>query len=239
MSEVGMKTIRVFISAFLAGCFTLLIWHIVPSSFYPWTPLDIMAPATPVTWLKLRFLASDNSLCQAALRTSPFYNAAVPDEPPHGFAGSGNAKACSLTDAVRVRAGPVALLPSSFLASCPLAVDWAMFVVHAMQPTAMQIFGRPVVRVNHLGSYACRDIADTDEISAHATANALDVASFQLASMPPIAVSDWNDQGRRGQFLHEVRDGACRYFGTVLSPDFNHAHAGHFHLQATGFGFCS
>jgi hypothetical protein len=234
-----MKIIRTIISLFLAGCLIVLIWGIVPISFYPWTPLDIMAPATPLTWLKLRLLASDNLLCQAALRTSPFRDPAVPDELPHGFVGPGGPGACSLTDAVRVRAGPVVLLPSSFLASCPLAVDWAMFVVHVVQPTATQIFGRPVVRINHLGSYACRDIADTDEISAHATANALDAASFQLASMPPIAVSDWNDQGRQGQFLHEVRDGACRYFGMVLSPDFNRAHAGHFHLQATGFGFCS
>lgn len=32
-------------------------------------------------------------------------------------------------------------------------------------------------------------------------------------------------------FIVKIHDGACRYFGTVLGPDANAAHSGHFHLD--------
>ena len=37
-------------------------------------------------------------------------------------------------------------------------------------------------------------------------------------------------------FLREVRDGACDLFATVLSPDYNAAHADHFHLDQAARG---
>ena len=38
-------------------------------------------------------------------------------------------------------------------------------------------------------------------------------------------------------FLHRLRDGACRVFGTVLSPDYNAAHSDHLHLDQAARGF--
>jgi hypothetical protein len=35
----------------------------------------------------------------------------------------------------------------------------------------------------------------------------------------------------KSAFLHEAHDGACKIFGTVLGPDANAAHHGHFHLD--------
>nr|MBA3526869.1 extensin family protein [Sphingomonas sp.] len=37
-------------------------------------------------------------------------------------------------------------------------------------------------------------------------------------------------------FLREVRDGACRLFPTVLSPDYNAAHRDHLHLDVANRG---
>ena len=51
-------------------------------------------------------------------------------------------------------------------------------------------------------------------------------------------VRDWDEAGPRAAFLRDVRDGACRLFATVLSPDYNEAHRDHFHLEATGRGYC-
>lgn len=216
-------------------CLALLSYgavRLLPPEWQPWAPLDVAAPATPVTWFKLRLATGDAALCQAALRTAPLTVQPVPASP----AGA----ACPLADAVRVSAAPGGprFAPGSFLANCPLALDWAMFLSHAVQPAAQQAFGRPVVQIDHLGSYACRDVAGTDRPSAHARAEALDVARFHIAGGPAVPVTAWHDGGADGAFLHELRDGACRFFGITLSPDYNAAHAGHFHLQASGWGLC-
>ncbi|MFC7552495.1 extensin family protein [Pseudoroseomonas wenyumeiae] len=40
-------------------------------------------------------------------------------------------------------------------------------------------------------------------------------------------------------FLRDVRDGACRFFGAVLGPDYNAAHRDHFHMEAGRWQRCS
>ena len=44
---------------------------------------------------------------------------------------------------------------------------------------------------------------------------------------------DWDSEGdgEKARFLRQTRDGACRAFSTVLSPEYNAAHADHFHLD--------
>ncbi len=44
-------------------------------------------------------------------------------------------------------------------------------------------------------------------------------------------LKDWDGEGDKAAFLRAVRDGACSGFATVLSPDYNAAHADHFHLD--------
>lgn len=39
-------------------------------------------------------------------------------------------------------------------------------------------------------------------------------------------------------FLRRIRDEACPIFGTVLSPEYNAAHADHLHLDGSTFGLC-
>ena len=98
--------------------------------------------------------------------------------------------------------------------------------------------------VRHLGSFSCRPIAGTDQWSEHATANAIDIAGFNLADGQKISlINDWSGDEKRVAFLREIRDGACDLFSTVLSPDYNAAHADHFHLDqasrgATGYRIC-
>jgi hypothetical protein len=78
---------------------------------------------------------------------------------------------------------------------------------------------------------------DSGDWSEHAGANAIDVAAFVLEDGRRVSVlADWADEGAEGRFLREARDGACRLFATVLSPDYNRAHRDHFHLDQAGRG---
>ncbi|MBB3174100.1 hypothetical protein FHR90_001936 [Endobacter medicaginis] len=200
----------------------------LPAPWDPTQPLDLRATVTLVTPLKKRLLEADPGLCAAALATAPLGVRRVPD----------SFGACPLRDAVRVSGGVVATHPSSFLASCRLAVDWAMFARDAAA-LAHSRFGRTLTGIDHLGSYACRDVRGRPGVeSSHGRADAIDVSAFVFADGRRLSVSDWRESGADGALLHALRDLACQDFGLVLSPDYNADHAGHLHLQAGGFGLC-
>jgi hypothetical protein len=115
--------------------------------------------------------------------------------------------------------------------------DWARFGVDR---AARQILGSPVARIETMGSYACRTVAGTERLSAHARAEAIDVSGFVLADGRRIVLKrDWNggDAATR-EFLRVVHRSACKRFGTVLGPEYNAAHEDHFHLEGTGAKFC-
>jgi hypothetical protein len=115
--------------------------------------------------------------------------------------------------------------------------DWARFGVDR---AAREILGSPVARIETFGSYACRNVAGTERRSAHARAEAIDVAGFVLADGRRIVLKrDWHggDAATR-EFLRVVHKSACKRFGTVLGPEYNAAHEDHFHLEGTGATFC-
>ena len=119
--------------------------------------------------------------------------------------------------------------------SCPLAnamQNWARFGVDR---AARQILGSPLARIETMGSYSCRNVAGTGRLSAHATANAVDVAAFRLADGRRISVlNDWNSPSPQVRaFLRTIRDSGCKRFGTVLSPQYNAAHRDHLHLESS------
>lgn len=103
-----------------------------------------------------------------------------------------------------------------------------------LQPAAQRHFGKRVTIIDHAGSYSCRRLYGRSEgaFSEHATADALDIIGFQLADGTRVrVVRDWRSTGPQGQFLRDVRDGSCRLFATILSPDYNAAHGDHLHLD--------
>ena len=147
---------------------------------------------------------------------------------------------CPLTNTLRVQGGDVAL-SSSFLASCRLAVSFALFEHHALQPAAQAVFGQAVTRVDHLGSFACRNIYGREKA---------DSASMP-APMPWIspvfvwrmgAPSACSRIGRRTIRTHGfyVRSAMApaTMFNVVLSPDYNAAHRNHFHVDVGPWWVC-
>jgi hypothetical protein len=117
--------------------------------------------------------------------------------------------------------------------TCSLATaleGWARFGVDR---AARQILGSPLSRIDTFGSYNCRNVAGTDRRSAHATANAVDIAGFYLADGHHIVIKTAWAYGTPAerQFLTVIRNSACRRFATVLTPDYNAAHHDHMHLE--------
>ena len=207
-------------------------WLPVADRWNPWAPLDVRDEPNLITPFKLWRLQEDPTLCEAALQTSTLRYT-------HQADSAADAK-CPLTNTLRIQGGDVAL-SSSFLSSCRLAVAYALFDIHQLQPAAQSVFGQKVTQVDHLGSFACRNIYNRSEgrLSQHATANALDIAGFRLADGRRISVlKDWKDEGDEARFLRLVRDGACQQFNTVLSPDYNAAHRNHFHLDMGRWRVC-
>ncbi|NER60837.1 extensin family protein [Pseudomonas sp. MAFF212428] len=213
----------------------LLAWQQgwrVPSAWNLWAVLDVKAPPNLLTPYKLGRLQDDPQLCAQALATSTLRYSRQAD--------SAATVACPLHNVVRVQGSGVRL-SSSFLASCPVAVAFALFERHGLQPAAQRAFGQPVVQVDHLGSFACRNVYGRKEgrRSQHAGANALDIAGFRLADGQRIdLVRDWQGEGAKARFLREVHAGACDSFNTVLGPDYNAAHRNHFHLDMGFWQIC-
>ncbi|HKR25710.1 MAG TPA: extensin family protein [Allosphingosinicella sp.] len=193
----------------------------------PWTALDLGRPVGSFTGRKLAGLEGPH--CQALLS-----RAGISYQPlPARSAGP----QCGHDHAVRfVPGGALAIRyrPADLGTACPVAAALALWEWHVVQPAARRHFGREVAAIEHYGSYSCRRVygRDAGMWSEHARANALDVAAFRLDGGARISmVSDWEDEGAKGRFLREVRDGACALFATVLSPDYNRAHRDHFHLD--------
>ncbi|MDG1408148.1 MAG: extensin family protein [Octadecabacter sp.] len=127
--------------------------------------------------------------------------------------------------------------------SCATALRIARWEQHGVQPAARDILGTDVSVFRQIGSYNCRPIRTTSgngqRWSTHFTADAIDITGFDFTDGRCIRlINDWDDGTEEGVFLRAVRDSACKWFATTLSPDYNSLHADHFHLQARGWCTC-
>ena len=201
--------------------------------------LDLAAAPGLGSVRRIGALRGNGARCRALLDRAGISYAALPPRQ--------TAPECSRRDAVQWSGGGargIAYAPTGPALSCPLAAALAQWEWSVVQPAAARAFGTTVARIDHFGSYACRRIYGRAEggWSEHAAANAIDVAGFRLADGRRITVArDWRGDGPEARFLHDVRDGGCRLFGTTLSPDYNAAHRDHLHLDEAargGWGFC-
>jgi hypothetical protein len=205
----------------MAGLQWLTVAPPVPREDLPWTPLDLRDPIGLFTGTKLARLRDDPGLCRRLLEA---------DGVPYRWLAPRRDGACGWDDAVILRPRPHAPRPTVPL-TCSLAAGVELWMARVVQPAARDLLGSPVVAVRDFGSYACRPIRGGGDWSQHAYANAIDIAGFGLADGRLVTVAgDWR-RPRTGAFLHHVRDGACRLFGTTLSPDYNWAHRDHLHLD--------
>ena len=175
--------------------------------------------------------------CLADLGDSGSHFSPLPDR----YDGNG----CGLRNAVTLGSvrGDLAALEVAKLGpvACPTAQAFTAWARFGVDRAARQLLGSPVAQIETFGSYSCRNVAGSTRRSAHATAEAIDIAAFVLADGRRISVKDDWDGGNADErrFLRTVQQSACKRFGTVLGPEYNAAHRDHFHLERGGSGgFC-
>lgn len=197
---------------------------------FPWTPLSLADPIGPFTGRKLAALGDDSARCEALL-------GAIGDADRSAPPRRGPDLACGYDDGLSLRPEGRASLryaPAGLVTACPVAAALALWERDVVQHAALSLLGERVTSVDHFGSYSCRRLYGRADgpWSEHASADAVDIAGFRLADGRRISVlRDWGGGTRDAAFLRAVRDGACDLFATVLSPDYNAAHANHLHLD--------
>ena len=221
--------IILFLMVLAGGCALglLTVWP----QYNPWGPLDLTARPNLVTGYKIYRIKHKPELCLEALRRTDIQFRPLEDRP---------GGECPLMNIVQVSAAGVDF-SSSFAAACPLAAGWEIFRHNTLQQAAKTHFDQPVVRVEHIGTYACRNVYNRGRLSEHARANAIDITAFVLADGTRVSVAkDWKNgkQSQKAAFLRDIHRGACQAFNVALGPDYNAGHASHFHFDMGGFWTC-
>ena len=126
--------------------------------------------------------------------------------------------------------------------TCPVARQFARWAREAVQPAARQWLGSRVVKIESMGSYACRPLNGQagQKMSEHSRANAVDIGAFLLEDGRRITVlGGWKggDEDVRS-FLRAVHQGGCRRFQIGLGPDANAFHRDHLHFDMGRGPYC-
>ncbi len=206
-------------------------WIRIPPNFLPWSEVALEADPGWFAKIQLNSLPTDGDACRAALARSTMKFSVMADRD----AGEG----CGFTDVVRASATPIPFSPQP-TATCSMVAGLYWWQRRLNEIAAVEL-GSSVVRIDQLGTYACRNInsAAQGRRSQHATANAIDIAAFRLADGRVISVlKDFGNETPEGRFLDAAQDEACKLFNIVLGPKYNRAHANHFHLDMGGFRMC-
>lgn len=183
--------------------------------------------------------AEEKCLAEKAVQPSAFM------EPESGIDGRGK---CGMTHPFKVAAmegGLVEVTPKATLA-CPIIGAVDRWIAESVQRAATTWFGEQVAEIHQISAYSCRTMNGQPgtHISEHAFGNALDVASFKLASGHEIVIKKaWkNGSYEERGFLRDIITDACERFTTVLGPGSNAFHYDHFHLdlsrRSSGRTYC-
>lgn len=195
----------------------------------PWTTLRLEDPVGRFTAGKIAALGEAPGECRALLTAAGSRDRPAPDRHP--------APTCGYDDGMILAGGNArqsGFAPAGLVTSCPVATALLLWDERVVQPAARRHFGTGVSAFTHAGSFSCRRLYGraAGAWSEHATADAVDILGFRLADGRTVSVlRDWPKAGQQAAFLREVRDGACRLFTTVLSPEYNAAHRDHLHLD--------
>jgi hypothetical protein len=122
--------------------------------------------------------------------------------------------------------------------SCGMALALARFEPK-LQSAATTALGSRVVRVRHIGTYNCRDMARFDLVSEHSYANAIDVSEIVLEGGRTVSVQrhfgrpSAEPRGAEGRFLRELAQRAFddADFSCVITEFFDPLHRDHIHLD--------
>jgi hypothetical protein len=200
-----------------------LVFWLTPPRHNPFSPVDLHERPGAGTWHKLTRLSKNKALCfeklaKAGVEFTPLADRLI-------------AGRCRVADAVSLERS---LTPYSqpLNLTCAEAAALYTWERHVARPAAEAILGAPILRIETYGSFSCRTVAGTDRLSEHARANAIDISGFRLEDGRLIDVKKhWTTDGPEAEFLRAVHKGGCNLFSVTLGPDYNAAHADHFHFD--------
>lgn len=203
----------------------------LPSQHNPLRPINLNDPIGVATHFKLARVKADTGLCYSLLDKASIDYTLLPDD-------GGTAK-CPLSGGLVLGQSlyPYSVAPLKM--TCHQTAALYILEGQIIQPAAERILGSPVEEVLTYGSFSCRNIAGSNRLSEHGRANAIDIKGFRLADGRVVDVRQhWREDSDLGAFLSAVHDGACRLFSVTLGPDYNAAHADHFHLDMGSSSIC-
>lgn len=225
-----------FVTALFALIIGGSIWAVdryVPPQHLFWKPLDTSRPLGIATRQQLFALNLKSSqVCMDLARDTAGFKT-IPADPRRPTTGVG--KGVCGWDVARVVYGTdqTLFVPGESNMQCPLSVAVYLWQ-REVDALTRKHFDQPLAKIHHYGSYSCRRQRGngSGKWSEHSFANAWDVAAFELEDGTRIQIlKDWDGPRKKANFLREARDAACGLFQVTLSPDFNAAHADHFHLD--------
>lgn len=234
--KVRRWTIQIVVLALLA----FAVWcgvewvRALPPERSPFAELDLERPLGWATGVQFNKVRRDPAHCTARLNAAQIAVEPIEDRREGANDQCGFANAYTVTQSHLPYSGAVRV-------SCPLAAGLYVWEREVVAPAAARHLESPVARIEMIGAYACRNVYGRSEarLSEHASANAIDISGFRLDNGRVISVlNGWTDEGPDAAFLREVRDRSCEVFQGVLSPDYNRAHADHFHLDMGPFDIC-
>lgn len=142
----------------------------------------------PLTWTPAEIDAA-RAQCNRVLAATDAV--ALPVEPFRHGAECGAAASVQL---ISIGANPQVALSPPVIVTCDLVATLESWVRSQMQPIAKRHLGAPVIRIETMSSYACRNAygRKRSRLSEHGRANAIDIRGFMTAAGLPVAVlDDW------------------------------------------------
>lgn len=226
--ERGIKQVGV-IAAILLCVVAFNTW--VPVQHNPLKPLSLTDPIGVATPFKLARLKGDADKCYGLLdKASVGYTELADDT---------GTERCPLARPLTLdqSAYPYSVAPLKM--TCAQTASLVIWENEVVRPAAEAILGTTIDRILTYGAFSCRNIAGSSRLSEHGRANAIDIRGFRLADGRVIDVRQhWREDSELGAFLDEVHGGACSLFSVVLGPDYNAAHADHFHFDMGNSSIC-
>ena len=146
------------------------------------------------------------------------------------FGGCGVAEPVRITEVAGVRLSTAATI------DCPTARALHAWVEQGAKP-ALERFGGGLAALQVAAHYVCktRNSQPGARISEHGKGRAVDISAFVLENGQRITVKQGWRSSQTGPTLKRIHAAACGPFGTVLGPNSDRFHQGHFHLDTARY----
>jgi hypothetical protein len=148
----------------------------------------------------------------------------------------GKLPGCGVAAPVKVFSVDGVILSQPSIMNCPTARTLTGWVSNSVMPT-LKRRGGGVKSLTVIAQYACRtrNSKPGAKISEHGKGKAIDISAINFNDGSRLTILDgWKNRFDR-RVLKSLHSAACGPFGTVLGPDANKFHEGHFHLDTASY----